>query len=226
MVYVMSDIHGEYDKFIKMLELINFSKKDILYILGDVVDRGKFPIKTLLHIMENRNMNMILGNHEEFMLDYFSRNKNIPTDYMIYEQQFYETWFSNGGVETCRDLRNYREQFDNIIDCLKSLPLTKTLLVNGDIFTIAHANLEIVDGEISPNQIRDVILWERRNPSINQTLKKNNYLITGHTPTYNLNAGKSTKIFKKESWICIDGGAVFGGALTCLRLDDMKEFYI
>lgn len=36
--YVMSDIHGCYDEFIKMLELISFSDKDELYILGDVID--------------------------------------------------------------------------------------------------------------------------------------------------------------------------------------------
>ena len=38
--YVVSDIHGEDDRFHKMLKLIRFSKQDTLYILGDVVDRG------------------------------------------------------------------------------------------------------------------------------------------------------------------------------------------
>lgn len=47
MIYVMSDIHGEYEKYIKMLELINFSDEDELYILGDIVDRGKEPVKVL-----------------------------------------------------------------------------------------------------------------------------------------------------------------------------------
>ena len=41
MIYVMSDIHGKYDKFIKMLELIEFSENDELYILGDIFDRRK-----------------------------------------------------------------------------------------------------------------------------------------------------------------------------------------
>ena len=38
--YVVSDIHGEDDRFHAMLQKINFSKEDTLYILGDVVDRG------------------------------------------------------------------------------------------------------------------------------------------------------------------------------------------
>ena len=38
--YVMSDIHGEADRFSAMLETIHFSSQDTLYILGDVIDRG------------------------------------------------------------------------------------------------------------------------------------------------------------------------------------------
>ena len=37
MTYVMSDIHGEYDKYRKMLEQIDFCDEDTLYVLGDVV---------------------------------------------------------------------------------------------------------------------------------------------------------------------------------------------
>ena len=39
--YVMSDIHGEYEKYCRMLEKIALSEEDTLYILGDVVDRVK-----------------------------------------------------------------------------------------------------------------------------------------------------------------------------------------
>ena len=45
MIYVMSDIHGYFDKFISILERINFSDEDELYILGDVIDRGDKPIE-------------------------------------------------------------------------------------------------------------------------------------------------------------------------------------
>lgn len=40
MIYVMSDLHGRYDLYIKMLERLNLQKPDMLYILGDFVDRG------------------------------------------------------------------------------------------------------------------------------------------------------------------------------------------
>ena len=34
MIYAMSDLHGCYEKYIKLLEKIKFSNNDTLYILG------------------------------------------------------------------------------------------------------------------------------------------------------------------------------------------------
>lgn len=62
--YVMSDLHGCYDEYIKMLELINFNKKDKLYILGDIIDRGTKPIEIIMDILERDNVTALLGNHE------------------------------------------------------------------------------------------------------------------------------------------------------------------
>ena len=64
MLYVMSDIHGEYDKYLAMLELIDLSEDDTLYVLGDVVDRGPEPIKVLQDMASRDNVYLIKGNHE------------------------------------------------------------------------------------------------------------------------------------------------------------------
>ena len=69
MNYVISDIHGYYDQFIELLELIQLNDDDTLYVLGDVVDRGPNPIKTLLKLMEMPNAVCIVGNHELMALD-------------------------------------------------------------------------------------------------------------------------------------------------------------
>ena len=39
-IYILSDIHGHYDAFMRMLEQIKFTDRDFMYILGDVIDRG------------------------------------------------------------------------------------------------------------------------------------------------------------------------------------------
>ena len=62
----MSDLHGCYSQYIKMLELINFSDEDRLYILGDIVDRGPKPISIIMDILERKNITVLLGNHEMY----------------------------------------------------------------------------------------------------------------------------------------------------------------
>ena len=52
MIYCMSDIHGELDRFKAMLDLINFSSDDTLYIIGDVIDRHPGGVEILKIIME------------------------------------------------------------------------------------------------------------------------------------------------------------------------------
>ena len=89
--YLMSDLHGEADRFHAMLKKTGFSEEDILIILGDVIDRGPDGIGLLLEIMDMPNVIMLLGNHEYMMLQYLSptatgteirrwnRNGNAPT---------------------------------------------------------------------------------------------------------------------------------------------------
>ena len=36
MTYVIADIHGDYEKYRRMLEIIGFSDRDTLSVLGDV----------------------------------------------------------------------------------------------------------------------------------------------------------------------------------------------
>lgn len=71
MIYAMSDIHGRLDLFEKMLKKINFSKNDMLFILGDMVDRGG-DLSLLLKVQEMHNKGQcvaIMGNHEKMLLN-------------------------------------------------------------------------------------------------------------------------------------------------------------
>ena len=92
MIYVMSDLHGEYDKFIKMLDKIDFSDEDTLYILGDVLDRGKDAIKIIDYIRENNNIHLLMGNHELLFVMAYDN-----PEYMVH-------WIQNGGSSTYIEL--------------------------------------------------------------------------------------------------------------------------
>ena len=64
MIYAVSDIHGCYDKYRKLLKKISFGSDDTLYVLGDVIDRGPDGFKTMLDMAQRPNVVNLMGNHE------------------------------------------------------------------------------------------------------------------------------------------------------------------
>ena len=86
--YVMSDIHGCYDEYSRMLDKIHFSEKDCLYLAGDYIDRGKDSL-AMLRWLEKRPSNVfpIKGNHDvEFaenvsLMKRADKANNLYTDY-------------------------------------------------------------------------------------------------------------------------------------------------
>ena len=71
MLYIISDIHAEYDLFLKLLAKIQFSPNDILYVCGDIIEKGKHSIKLAKYISQMPNVKCILGNHEYAFLKYY-----------------------------------------------------------------------------------------------------------------------------------------------------------
>ena len=62
--YCIGDIHGEYEKYLDMLGIIDFSDEDTLFVIGDVIDRGHGGISILKDMMMRPNVIPIIGNHE------------------------------------------------------------------------------------------------------------------------------------------------------------------
>lgn len=64
MHWAVSDVHGCYEQYRKLLEKIHFSPSDTLYFLGDAVDRGPEPMKVVLDLASRDNVVPLLGNHD------------------------------------------------------------------------------------------------------------------------------------------------------------------
>lgn len=108
--YIISDIHGEYDLFIELLDKIKLKKEDTLYILGDVLDRGPNPIKTLRKLMEMPNAVCMVGNHELMALECLEFLMKEITDMSIEEldEKMLDnlvTWQYNGSKTTIEEFR-------------------------------------------------------------------------------------------------------------------------
>ena len=112
MIYVVSDIHGNYEKYIKIYDRINLTDTDTLYVLGDVVDRGTNSMKILLDMMCRSNVIPILGNHEFMAETILSKLiKEITEENLsIFNDDFLTgmlSWINdNGGENTLADFKN------------------------------------------------------------------------------------------------------------------------
>lgn len=69
------------------------------------------------------------------------------------------------------------------------------------------------------------MVWVRTN--YDKMYFRNKYLITGHTPTRIIEGHiGNDNIYINKNNIAIDCGCAYGKKLGCMRLDDLKEFYV
>ena len=233
MTYVMSDIHGMYDKYMKMLALIELSDNDKLYIIGDVLDRGKHPIHILQDMMQRPNVIPIIGNHELMALNVLEKcidSINAVGFVNIEDHELdraYLLWQMNGCRPTLEGLgRSNKEQRREIIGYMRSFALHKTVTVGKNTFVLVHAGFENFSKERPfDDYTPDELVWCRHIPDERYFENENTYVVTGHTPVQKF-TGKPY-ILHKNNNIFIDCGACLnGGKLGCIRLDDFMEYYV
>ncbi len=229
MVYAISDIHGDYGKYSELLRTIGFSDNDTLYILGDVIDRGKDGVKILFDMMYRPNVIPLVGNHEltaGMCLPWLLEEITQTTLDRLTKERFgtLQEWILDGGAPTLRALEALsRDEREDIRDFISDMEFYAELTVNGREFVLTHSGLDNFDADKPLDDYTPLELVYYR-PKPDDAFYSDKTLIFGHTPTPAL-CGED-RIFKTDTWIDIDCGCGRGGKLGCLRLDDFKEFYV
>ena len=236
MTYVMSDIHGCFEKYREMLAAIDFSSADTLYVLGDVLDRGPDGIRILQDMNVRPNVFPILGNHE------FTAAVCLPWLLKEVTDQSIESlgdvqvaalgeWVVNGGTPTLRSLQKLTlEEREDILEYLQEMDLYAEVEAGGRSFVLVHAGIENFTPQrpLDSYQLSDFILGRLDGKKMYFADK---FLVYGHTPVRLLRQQEgeplSDKIYRRGNQIAIDCGCAFqGGLLGCLCLDTMEEFYV
>lgn len=186
--------------------------------LGDYVDRGpesRACLDLVIEKVKNPRVYALFGNHEQQFLDFL----------MDPQARSFENWMNFGGRETLAAYGvNIRvppvddpEARAALHDALMANMPTSHLTFLGTLphmlrfgdFVFVHAGVR--PGVALQDQSMRDLAWIRE-PFLSSDGDFGAVVVHGHTPT--------DQIERRPNRIGIDTGAVFGGPLTCLVLED------
>lgn len=220
MTYFISDIHGEYELFCRLLYKIKFSNNDVLIVLGDMIDKGNESIRVLKKIYSMDNAICILGNHEyDFLKFYRAKMRNAVSDFdeILNELQAY--------------FPNERSRLSwELLDWLDGLPR----YIVTDKYIGVHAGVPLEkDGTIKPIEqaTTEQLVYDRNFKNPTTTVNDTRTVLYGHTPTSYLNGtGKIIAYPRKSgsgySRVHIDTGVYLTGMLGCFCFENGNCYYV
>lgn len=210
--FVIGDIHGAHRALLQCFKRSGFDReKDLLICLGDLCDGWPDVYQVFDELLQIRNMVLLLGNHDQWLLDYFLTGFAPGI------------WLIQGGAGTVK-------AYD------KGVPAAHVeLLKNARLYYVLDNNLFVHGGYIPDMplemQDEDVFLWDRSlvknamaygNHGENTIITGFDMVYVGHTPTINF----------ESSWpittcgVCLmDTGAGWPGGVLTMMDTDSRKFY-
>ena len=234
MQYIISDIHGCYEQYIQLLERIDFSDEDVLYVLGDAMDRGPESIKVMQDIMSRQNVVYILGNHDFVILNLMQKlyiahtSEEAQKERLLRQVEEYLIMSPNGEATTLMQFSELeREEQKAIMDYLLESYVYKEISYNGKNYLLVHAGIE----DFNPDKELweydpDCFLFDRPDFTKPYFPDENICVVVGHTPTPLIREDKKPLIYRENGFLAIDCGCVFGGQLAAFCIETEEITYV
>lgn len=210
--WVIGDIHGAHKALIQCLERSDFdTKNDLLICLGDLCDRWPEVNKVFDTMLTVQNLVLLLGNHDEWALDWFLNGK-AP-----------DIWLTQGGDKT-------RESYPQGVP-QKHIDLLKNALLYYEMENKLFVHAGFTPNQDIKKQDRYTLLWDRKflktafyfnRDGENHKLTSYDEVYLGHTPT--LNFGQSQPMKTCEVYLLDTGAGWKGGVLSMMDIDN-KEYF-
>lgn len=221
MTYVVANMHGALDKYKALLKTIHFSKKDVLYVLGDTADYGADAAALLTELSMCENVYPIAGEHDFLALRMLTGFDKMLKDGSMPDAEFaaeMTAWAADGGAATLEGFRALdADMREGLLDYLSEFSLYEEVEAGGKEYVLVHAGICDFDAARSLDEYEPESFFSV--PDCEQYYS-DRVVIVGHAPT------ASGKIEKQGNLIRIDCGAKDGGSLGCFCLETGEEFYV
>ena len=148
-------------------------------------------------------------------------NKVLNQEFM--EQ--YNHWILDGGQVTLEQFKSLgADDREFLLDYLEEFQLYEELLLDGNRYVLVHADIagNVKDRPLDQYGIEDLIFTRAE---YDKVYSDSYYLVTGHTPTFEIGAEYDGKIYRKNRHIAIDCGCVYGGTLGVYCFDTGECIY-
>lgn len=227
--FVMSDIHGCYREYQRLLQIIRFREEDTLYIIGDCVDKGDAPMELLKDMMSRPNVVPLMGNHDLEALVILRKLEEVQPGGAEPDAAFAESvkdWLTDGGQTTLNGfLELPPEERRDILEYLKTFMPYLEIEAGGKKYLLIHGGLEpFVPGQrIEDYDILQLLLSR---PDYEKRYFQDRYTITGHTPTPVIQKKNQGTVIRKNNHLAIDCGCVYGYRLAAVCLETGREYYV
>jgi serine/threonine protein phosphatase 1 len=182
--WIIPDLHGCV-KTLKHLveEKIRLQKSDIIYFLGDYIDRGPNSKGVLDYVMsldvQGFNVKPLKGNHEEYFLIALEKEANLKKKYFFFDEKnrLLAEWIEHGGRDTLASfgvtkINQISEKYREWIGKLENYYIEEK-------YVIVHAGLNVSLKD--PFEDIHSMLWTR-SFEVNPEKIGNRKVVHGHVP--------------------------------------------
>lgn len=232
MTYVIGDIHGNREKYELMLNKLNPTDEDAVFVLGDVIDIGDDGIAILQDMMYRTNVYPVLGEHEYLakkFLPLISEKGSVQKALESTDENdrtLFEKWLTMKSEKTIEDFMKLSdENKEAVLDYLTEFSPYEELEEGGKVFILCHSGIRNFSAEkpLEDYAEEDFIFAET---DYDKAYFSDMYLVTAHTPTVAISKEYSGKVYSKKRHVAIDCGAAYGGRLAAVCLSPLKVYYV
>ena len=239
-ILVTSDIHGHLSYFKEILKKASFSDEDILFIVGDMIEKGPENLNTLRYVMElckQGNVIPLIGNVDAYRLkliyELSEENAHSFYNYILNLRQWTGTSFYEELAAECGYTINSSEDIllskqtviDHFKDEFKFLANLPTV-VETQKYIFVHGGLR--EKKVSDNSGKSVFELTKYDAFAENTpYAFDKYVIAGHWPVvlYGSDIPQMNPIIdRNKRIISIDGGCGVkkDGQLNLLIIPDIS----